>query len=105
MLPGAGAHGPFELQRVAHLQGRQGACGEQPAAEGTNMKHQPPLVLRWQVGDGETAAVAVGQAKPQVLAGAYLEGLRGLQHQFGDIHAEGAFAQHMGADLQGRRVH
>ena len=68
------------------------------------MKHQPALILCGQIGDGETAAVAIVEAKPEVLAGPDVEWLGGQQHQLDDICAQRAFADHLCADCQRWRV-
>ena len=104
VLPGAGAYGTFELYRIAHLQGRQDAFGKQATADLANMKHQPALVLRGQIGHGETAAVAIVEAKPEVLAGPDFEWLGSQQHQLDDVGAQRAFADHLCAGFQRGRV-
>ena len=104
MLPGARADRAFQSEPVAHLQGCQNTLGKQSTTDLTNMKHTLPLVLCRQIGHGETAAIAIIEAKSDVLAGAYLKGLSGQQDQFDNIHTQCPLADHPCADVPHRRV-
>ncbi|MNG80068.1 hypothetical protein D3C79_386930 [compost metagenome] len=95
VLPGTGAQRAFELYRCTCLQGGQQTFSEQAAADLADVKHQLPLCLGRQVGNGETAAVAVVQLKPHVLARPHLQRLSRLQHQLDDICAQRALANHL----------
>ena len=80
------------------------AATEATAADLADVKHQLPLFLGRQVGNGETAAVTVVQLKPHVLARPHLQWLSRLQHQLDNICAQRALANDLCLGLQCRGV-